>query len=91
MSGSGARATSRGGGAAQAARSASSNPRRGTLAVDDNGRTWVAIRRDKVGWVLVEIVAVLAIAIAIVWWTVPKKPKPDATPIVKGPPEDTQD
>jgi hypothetical protein len=27
------------------------------------------------GWVFLEILAVLAIAIAIVWWTFPKKPK----------------
>jgi hypothetical protein len=26
-------------------------------------------------WVFLEIVAVLAIAVAIVWWTFPKKPK----------------
>jgi len=26
-------------------------------------------------WVFLEIVAVLAIAVAIVWWTLPKKPK----------------
>ena len=26
-------------------------------------------------WVFLEIVAALAIAIAIVWWTFPKKPK----------------
>jgi hypothetical protein len=27
------------------------------------------------GWVFLEIVAALAIAVAIVWWTVPRKPK----------------
>jgi hypothetical protein len=27
------------------------------------------------GWVFLEIVAALAIAIAIVWWTFPKPPK----------------
>jgi uncharacterized membrane protein YqiK len=27
------------------------------------------------GWVFLEIVVVIAIAIAIVWWTLPKKPK----------------
>jgi len=26
-------------------------------------------------WVFLEIVVVLAIAVAIVWWTLPKKPK----------------
>jgi hypothetical protein len=31
-----------------------------------------------VGWVFLEIVAALAIAIGIVWWTLPKKPKADA-------------
>ena len=28
-----------------------------------------------VGWVFLEVVAALAIAIGIVWWTFPKKPK----------------
>ena len=28
-----------------------------------------------VGWVFFEILVVLAIAIAIVWWTFPKKPR----------------
>jgi len=28
-----------------------------------------------VGWVFLEILAALAIAIAIVWWTFPKKPR----------------
>jgi hypothetical protein len=28
-----------------------------------------------VGWVFFEILLVLAIAIAIVWWTFPKKPR----------------
>ena len=28
-----------------------------------------------VGWVFLEIVVVLAIAVAIVWWTFPKKTK----------------
>jgi hypothetical protein len=27
------------------------------------------------GWVFLEIVAALAIAVGIVWWTFPKKPK----------------
>jgi hypothetical protein len=29
------------------------------------------------GWVLLEIFAALAIAVAIVWWTIPKGPKGD--------------
>jgi len=32
----------------------------------------------RMGWVLFEIAVALAIAIAIVWWTIPKKPKSDA-------------
>jgi hypothetical protein len=31
--------------------------------------------RSYVGWVFLEVVAALAIAIGIVWWTFPKKPK----------------
>jgi hypothetical protein len=38
--------------------------------------------------VFLEIVAVLAIAIGIVWWTLPKSPKPGAAPSAKNPPED---
>jgi hypothetical protein len=29
------------------------------------------------GWVFLEILLALAIAVAIVWWTFPKKPKSD--------------
>jgi hypothetical protein len=36
-----------------------------------------------VAWVFLEIIAALAIAIGIVWWTLPKKPKV--------PPDDGQD
>ena len=28
------------------------------------------------GWVFLEIVVALALAIGIVWWTLPRKPKP---------------
>jgi hypothetical protein len=31
--------------------------------------------RMRLGWVLLEVLLALAIAIAIVWWTFPKKPK----------------
>jgi hypothetical protein len=31
------------------------------------------------GWVLLEVFAALAAAVAIVWWTFPKKPKDDGT------------
>jgi hypothetical protein len=27
------------------------------------------------GWVFLEIVIVLALAVAIVWWTIPRKPR----------------
>jgi hypothetical protein len=27
-------------------------------------------------WVFLEIVVALAVAVAIVWWTLPRKPKP---------------
>jgi hypothetical protein len=30
-----------------------------------------------VGWVLLEVLAALAVAIAIVWWTFPKKARSD--------------
>ena len=32
----------------------------------------------RMGWVFLEIAVALAIAVAIVWWTIPKKPKSDA-------------
>ena len=32
-----------------------------------------AAARDALGWVLLEVLAALVIAIAIVWWTFPKK------------------
>lgn len=30
------------------------------------------------GWVFLEVVLALAIAVGIVWWTLPRKPKPKA-------------
>jgi hypothetical protein len=41
--------------------------------LDDNGRD--AIVEAGVSWVLFEVVLVLGIAIAIVWWTFPKTPR----------------
>ncbi len=29
------------------------------------------------GWVFLEIVLAIAIAVGIVWWTIPKKPRKD--------------
>ena len=46
-------------------------------AMADNGRSRVATREGGVEWVFLEILAALAIAVAIVWWTLPKKRKPD--------------
>jgi uncharacterized membrane protein YccC len=33
-------------------------------------------KEERVGWVFLEIGIALAIAVAIVWWTLPRKPKP---------------
>ena len=75
----GAGATTRGCGSAQpqsiAARSAAQAPG----PMDDNGRDARLIEEVDVGWVFLEIVAALGVAVAIVWWTFPKKPKGDAT------------
>jgi len=40
----------------------------------DNGNLRDIVER-RVFWVFLEVVAALAIAVAIVWWTFPKKPK----------------
>ena len=44
--------------------------------IADNGLTRERMEND-VGWVLLEVVLALAIAVGIVWWTFPKKPKDD--------------
>jgi len=36
-----------------------------------------AAARDALGWVVFEVVLALAIAIGIVWWTIPRQPKDD--------------
>ncbi|HUL97205.1 MAG TPA: hypothetical protein VLT89_14410 [Usitatibacter sp.] len=43
-------------------------------AMPDNGNLRDIVER-RVFWVFLEVVAALAIAVAIVWWTFPKKPK----------------
>ncbi len=43
-------------------------------AMADNDVTRDCMEKD-VGWVMLEVVLALAIAIGIVWWTFPKKPK----------------
>jgi hypothetical protein len=79
---------SRGGGAeAQPARNESAAEEKIAAAIVDNGRTRNGIGREKVAWVFVEIIAVVAIAIGIVWWTLPKKPKGEAA-ARKGPPDE---
>ena len=60
LTGSGARATGGGGVLAQPASQASA-------AIAAQWRT--------MAWVFLEVLAALAIAVAIVWWTFPKKPK----------------
>jgi hypothetical protein len=35
---------------------------------------------NALGWVLLEVLAALAVAIGIVWWTFPKGPKAGAQP-----------
>jgi len=37
-------------------------------------------QRKNLGWVLLEVFAALAVAVAIVWWTIPKRPKGDTRP-----------
>jgi hypothetical protein len=74
MSVSGARVTGStlalSGAVAQAASSVASS----TPEVDHNGRTHDS-EEKAVGWVFLEIVIALAIAVAIVWWTFPRKPR----------------
>ena len=59
------------------AHDASIPARSGAAALDHNGRThdW---KEKAVGWVFLEIVIALAIAVAIVWWTFPRKPRGEA-------------
>lgn len=79
ISGSGARATSTGaaagagGGEAAQPASHTAHVAHAATAIGDNGRKRLPIGEKSVGWVFLEIVAALAIAVAIVWWTIPKK------------------
>ena len=43
----------------------------------DNVRI-VTIGSITLGWLIAEVVIALGIAVAIVWWTIPRKPKGDA-------------
>jgi len=40
------------------------------------------------GWVFLEIFVALAIAVVIVWWTFPRRPKADETQVARARPED---
>jgi hypothetical protein len=42
----------------------------------DNGGACIAEPEGRVGWVFLEIAVALAIAVLIVWWTLPRKPRP---------------
>jgi hypothetical protein len=75
MSGSGMRATSGAGGGGVA--HPASHAAQIAPAIEDNGRTRVFIEERVLGWVFLEILAALAIAVAIVWWTIPKAKKPE--------------
>ena len=68
--GTGTTATADGGAPAHPAGSAAAAAAARTI--EDNGRNRDS-KEKAVGWVFLEIVAALAIAVAIVWWTIPKK------------------
>jgi hypothetical protein len=68
---------SRGAGAVHAARRSARAAAAAGFA--DNGCTRDS-EEKAVGWVFLEILAALAIAVAIVWWTFPRKPRADAPP-----------
>jgi hypothetical protein len=58
-----------GGEEAQPATSASAT----VAAMADNGSLVAIGKEARLAWVFLEIIAALAIAVAIVWWTIPKK------------------
>jgi len=43
--------------------------------IADNGKARNTREEEKVGWVFLEIALALAIAVLIVWWTLPRKPR----------------
>jgi hypothetical protein len=45
-----------------------------SASIADNARIDCSEGAFDVGWVLLEVALALAIAIGIVWWTIPKKP-----------------
>lgn len=69
--GTGTGTTGRGGGAAQLA----TRSEAATARIIGPARK-VRDKESDMGWVFLEIVVALAVAVAIVWWTLPRKPKP---------------
>ena len=65
------------GGLAQPAASATSTVPAAARAIEDNV-VGAFNEGMALAWVLLEVLAALAIAIGIVWWTFPKKPRPPA-------------
>ena len=43
--------------------------------IEDNDGDGIWIGEDTLGWVFLEIALALVIAVAIVWWTLPRKPR----------------
>jgi len=85
----GAWATSTGGagGVAQAKSSAQATLAGNIAPKDDNGRNATRIEEVTVGWVLFEVIAALAAAVGIVWWTFPRKPRAEDAPVKDEPPQ----
>ena len=45
------------------------------VPIADNGTARNAQEEEAVGWVFLEIALALAVAVFIVWWTMPRKPR----------------
>lgn len=45
------------------------------VPIADNGRARNKREETDVGWVFLEIALALAVAVFIVWWTLPRKPR----------------
>ena len=77
MSGSGAATTGGAGGGVlaqpAATHSSAAAPRR--ARIEDNASARNVATEAGVGWVFLEIGVALAIAVLIVWWTLPRKPR----------------
>jgi len=48
--------------------------------IEDNGALRIRNREIAVGWLLFEVFIALAIAVGIVWWTIPKGVAKEAPP-----------